>query len=196
MDTITIPDRPEKHAEILHATQEMGFSMASDLQTGSFLRALVTSRPNGEILELGTGTGLSLSWIAAGKDAHTTVTTIDNDAARLQVAQQYLGDDSAITFVCMDGNEWLRDHKDRTFDLIFADAWPGKYSMLEETLEMVKPGGCYLVDDMMPQHNWPPEHGIKAENLLRELEGRADFHITKLNWSTGLVLAVRKSLKQ
>ncbi len=196
MDTITFPNRPEKLAEILHKSRELGLSMASDLQTGSLLQALVTAKPKGDILELGTGTGLSLAWIAAGKDENTRVTTIDNDAACMQVAQQYLGDVPGITFVCMDGSQWLREQNGRTFDLIFADTWPGKYSLLEETLEMVKPGGYYFVDDMLPQKNWPAGHEIRAENLLRELESRADFHVTQLNCSTGLVLAVRKSIKQ
>lgn len=35
--------------------------MPSDLQTGSLLRTLVTSKPNGLFLELGTGTGLLYS---------------------------------------------------------------------------------------------------------------------------------------
>jgi predicted O-methyltransferase YrrM len=37
--------------------------------------------------------------------------------------------------------------------LIFADAWPGKYSDLEKALKLVKPGGFYIIDDMLTQPN-------------------------------------------
>lgn len=193
MDDIAISKRPKRHTEILKKGQETGFTMASDLRTCSLLRTLVTSKPKGEILELGTGTGLSLSWIVEGMDRHSQVTTLDTDAECLQIAQHYFENDPRITFVCSDGMQWIVDNKGRSFDLIFADSWPGKYYLLEETLDMVKPGGFYLVDDMIPQKNWPAGHEIQVEKLIGYLERHTEFHITKLNWSTGLILAVRKS---
>ena len=41
---------------IINDTQKMGFDMASEPKTGSLLRALAASKPNGKFLELGTGT--------------------------------------------------------------------------------------------------------------------------------------------
>lgn len=55
----------------------------------------------------------------------------------------------------------------------------------------MKPGGFYLVDDMLPQPNWPPGHGEKASRLIEVLGGRADLVLTKMDWSTGLILAVK-----
>jgi predicted O-methyltransferase YrrM len=156
---------------------------------------LVASKPKGTFLELGTGTGISLSWMVAGMDRLSRITTIDNDEACLQTAQHYFRNDPRITFTCADGDQWIRAHKNGAYDLIFADAWPGKYHLLGETLHMVKPGGYYVVDDLAPQQNWPQGHGIWVGKLLQKLESRSDFHITKLNWSTGLLLAVRKSFE-
>ena len=118
--------------------------------------------PGGEILEIGTGTGLSLAFILDGMDDSSTVTTIDNAEEFQAVARNYFGFDERITFYNGDGNDWLRMNSDAKFDLIFADAWPGKYMMLEETLAMLKPGGIYFIDDMNPQPNWPEGHDQKA----------------------------------
>jgi predicted O-methyltransferase YrrM len=57
-----------QYESIAEATKAIEFNMASDMQTGSLLRTLVASKPAGEILELGTGTGLATSWIIAGMD--------------------------------------------------------------------------------------------------------------------------------
>ena len=52
------------------------------------------------------------------------------------------------------------------FDLIFADTWPGKFSQLPETLALVRPGGFYVVDDLLPQPNWPEGHAASLERLM------------------------------
>ena len=87
---------------------------------------------------------------------------------------------------------WLGKQDHATFDLIFADAWPGKYANLEETLDLLKPGGFYVIDDMLPQPNWPVGHDKKADDLTRHLESRTDVQLVKMAWSTGIMLVVKK----
>ena len=76
-------------------------------------------------------------------------------------------------------------------DLIFADAWPGKYSHLDKTMSLIKIGGFYVIDDMKKQPNWPDGHEEKAKALVQILEQREDITITKMDWSTGLIVAVK-----
>jgi predicted O-methyltransferase YrrM len=78
------------------------------------------------------------------------------------------------------------------FGLIFADAWAGKYRLVDETLALLKPAGIYVVDDMLPQPNWPEGHGAKAAALIAMLEQRTDLTVTKLSWASGLVVAVKR----
>ncbi|MEO1452168.1 MAG: SAM-dependent methyltransferase, partial [Bacteroidota bacterium] len=73
-----------------------------------------------------------------------------------------------------------------------ADAWPGKYSELDETLAMIKPGGFYVVDDMLPQPNWPDGHAEKAAALFQTLQAQTDFSFTSMHWSTGIILMTKK----
>jgi predicted O-methyltransferase YrrM len=183
--------KPEVYYKIVAKTEEIGFTMPSDEQAGSLLKTLVSSKSSGRFLDLGTGTGLSLSWIVDGMDQHSSVISMDNDLTVIEIANQFFSEDPRVSIVCTDGSNWILKNKEQKFDLIFADTWPGKYSELEETLEMVKVGGIYLIDDMNPQPNWPDGHDIKATNLVKYLEGRADFAITKLSWSTGIIIAVR-----
>jgi predicted O-methyltransferase YrrM len=78
------------------------------------------------------------------------------------------------------------------FDLIFADAMPGKYESLDEALALVAPGGFYVIDDMLPQPNWPEGHAEKVPTLLYRLSANPQFHMAPLVWSSGVALLVRR----
>ena len=183
---------PQSYFAIDQATKESGFTMASDILTCSLLRTLAASKPSGKFLELGTGTGLSTSWILSGMDSNSTLISFDNDEALLAIAKQHLGDDKRLNLVHADGEDWVKNNKGQKFDYIFADTWHGKYLMLDEALAMLKPGGLYIIDDMLRQPNWPEGHHEKVVKLLAALEARKDIVMTKQVWSTGIVIVVKK----
>jgi predicted O-methyltransferase YrrM len=188
------PNRPPAVAAIEEDTKAVGFTMASDAWTGSLLATLAVTRPGGAFLELGTGTGLSTAWLLSGMDAEASLLSVDNDESVVDVARRHLSDDRRVSFVIADGERYLEEllAAGRSFDLVFADAIPGKYTRLEEALGLVKPGGLYVVDDMLPQPNWPDDHHLKVAGLIEALASRPDFRVTHLRWSTGLVLAAKK----
>jgi predicted O-methyltransferase YrrM len=182
---------PHVYKSILEESNRINFSMPSDLYTGSLLRTLISSKPNGKFLELGTGTGLSLSWIVEGMDKNSQVVSIDTEEKYLAIAKRFFESDSRVSLVCMDGAAWISENRGAQFDLIFADAWPGKYNMLDETLALLKVGGLYIVDDMLPQPNWPVGHAEKATNLIRYFDSLDHVQLTKLNWSTGVIIITK-----
>jgi hypothetical protein len=57
---------------------------------------------------------------------------------------------------------------------------------------MLNKGGLYIIDDMLPQPNWPEGHHEKALRLLDYLDTRNDLLLTKQVWATGIVIAVKK----
>ena len=91
----------------------------------------------------------------------------------------------------MDGAEFIRQSAREAFDLIYADAWPGKFSHLDETLALLCPGGIYLIEDLLPQPSWPEGHAPKVPVLIRDLEQRSDLITVKLGWASGLMIVVR-----
>lgn len=186
---------PPQLSAIEAATAALGFGMASDRATGALLAALAASKPGGNLLELGTGTGVATSWLLHGMDAAARLLSLDNDAAAQAVAAAHCGADPRLTLLTEDGDTSLaRLHAaGERFDLIFADTWPGKFRLLELTLDLLKPGGFYVVDDLLPQPNWPPNHGERVERFLAKLCQRPDLVITQLDWSTGLLLATKRT---
>ena len=183
---------PKAYDKINDETKLSGFDMASDVLTCSLLKTLASSKPAGKFLELGTGTGLSTAWILDGMDHNSSLTSIDNEEKFLAIADKYLGNDNRLNLATIDGEKWIEENKDKKYDYIFADTWHGKYLMLANVLAMLNKGGIYIIDDMLPQTNWPEGHEEKAINLLKDLEDRTDLVVTKQIWATGIVIAVKK----
>ncbi len=143
------------------------------------------------MLELGTGTGLSAVWLLDGMDRDTTLITVDVDPQWQAVARDVLSDDPRLEIVTEDAASFLRRQAPASFDLIFADAMPGKYELLDEALELLRPGGIYVIDDMLPQENWPQGHASKVPQLLARLAARSDFRMASMAWSSGVALVAR-----
>jgi predicted O-methyltransferase YrrM len=187
-DNITVP---KFYSQIKEESEKIAFSMPSDLKTGAFLRSLAASKPAGRFLDIGTGTGLSLSWLADGASSEASIISIDNSSAYQQIAKSVFDADERILIQCIDGMEWINSYTGEQFDLIFADAWPGKFEGLDQTLALVKIGGYYVIDDLLPQPNWWEGHQDSVDQLVKMLLAKTDFVQTTLNWSTGLMLFTR-----
>ncbi|WP_030302012.1 O-methyltransferase [Streptomyces katrae] len=184
---------PDSLPALRAAAREAGFDMSCEERTGSLLALLAAARPGGRILELGTGVGEGTAWLLSGMDSASSLVTVELDEVVQEVAREQLRSDPRVTFVAGDGAEWLQTYDGEPFDLVFADTWPGKFTHLERTLELVASGGTYLIDDLSPQPGWPAGHGAAVQRLLTDLEEREDFHSVRMAWASGLLMAVRSS---
>lgn len=180
---------PAGYSDILKATNSVGFTMPSDALTCALLRTLASGRKN--LLELGTGTGLSCAWLLDGMAENACLTSVDNDPAVLKIAHDNLGHDKRVQFFEDDGEAFLEKCAGKKFDFCFADTWAGKYVALQQALDLISPGGIYVVDDMLFQPNWPNGHAAKVEHLLSTLMTDHRFRTVCLAWGTGIVIAQR-----
>jgi predicted O-methyltransferase YrrM len=193
LDTVHL-NPPTVLKDLEEGASAIGFTMGSDHLTGSLLRTLAATKPGGQLLELGTGAGFSAAWMLDGMDAHATLVSVDSNEQHTAIPHRYLSHDPRITFITMDGTAFIDSTlaQGTRFDLIFADAPPGKFHHLDETLQLLKPGGLYVIDDLLMLTSWEEAHVTRVFRLLATLESRQDLRITKLNWSTGLLIAARR----
>ena len=111
----------------------------------SSLAAAVPER--GRVLEIGTGVGVGTAWISAGLGQRNNV-----EVLRVEVDQR-LSDAARswpwpvnVRVLTADAFELIETFG--TFDLVFLDAFPGKYDHIEPAIKLVRPGGFLLVDDL------------------------------------------------
>jgi predicted O-methyltransferase YrrM len=194
MDDLKYIQNPPALPALLEQTTALNFNMASEPKTGALLRVLAASKPAGRLLELGTGTGVGTAWLLSGMDAASTLISVETDPSLQAAARRILGADPRLSLVTEDAVDFLRRQPPLSFDLIFADALRGKFDGLDEALAVVKSGGFYFIDDLLPQPQWPEGHGEKVPPLIERLAAHPQFHIVPISWASGLVLAVRKPL--
>lgn len=186
-----INNKPRLADQIQRKAEEHNFSMSCDDLTGGLLRMLISSKPNCTALELGTGAGYSTTWLLDGMDRNSLLITVESEEKYVNIAKEIIRD-PRVDFRVGDGEDFIKEHLNHSFDLIFADTWPGKFYLVDEVLSMLKPNGLYIIDDLKPQPNWPEGHGEKVHTLIESLEQREDFHILKLDWSTGIMILTKK----
>ena len=188
MSDLGIIARPPQLPFLKEKTRALEFNMACEDTAGALLRTLAASKRGGRLLELGTGTGIGTAWLLDGMDATSKLVTVDISAEYQQVARAAFADDHRLDILTCDASEFLRKQPANSFDLIFADAMPGKFTHLDEALASVTHGGFYVVDDLLPQENWPAEHAPKVAELISKLTSLAEFRFVLLEWSSGIMV--------
>lgn len=170
-----------------------GFTMSSEDGCGRFLAVLAGAvRPGGRILEIGTGAGAGLGWIVSGlggrDDVEVHSIEVDPGVHALAGTAEW--------------PSWVRLHLGDvyelypslgTFDLIFADAPGGKWTDLDRTIEALTPGGLLLVDDMRPPEWGSADHERLTGEVAATLLGHPGLNAVEIAWSSGLILASRRS---
>lgn len=179
---------PTAVASIRSEAKRLGFTQSCDEKTGALLRMLVASKPSGRVLELGTGVGYSAAWILDGMDPGSHLTSVEIEQSQLEIAKTALGLDPRVEFIHQDGADFL-DGCPQTFDLIFADAWPGKFTHRHQALALLRPGGLYIIDDLNVQPDWPAGHADHVERLIAALDTDPALQVARILDSTGLILA-------
>jgi predicted O-methyltransferase YrrM len=116
---------------------------------------------------------------------------VDNDMRFQDVARRYLAADPRVTFCQEDAGEFIDALEPAQFDLIFADTWAGKFSYLDKALALLRPGGMYVVDDLLPQANWPTGHQSKVDAFVADMARRDAIRVASLDWASGILIATR-----
>lgn len=183
--------RPAALYGIVVDSREIGFAMACEARVGSLLATLAASKPGGRVLELGTGTGAGAAWLLDGMDPDARLTSVEQNPDVQAIAVKHLGEDPRATFTTADADAWLSDYDGALFDMAFVDCRPGKFHRLSDLVLLLRVGGLYVVDDLLPQPTWPTDHQTRVDVFLGRLPEVAQLRATPMAWASGLVVGTR-----
>ncbi|MEZ5085941.1 MAG: class I SAM-dependent methyltransferase [Tessaracoccus sp.] len=179
-------------AVLLSHARDAGFKQCSSLAVGKLLSVLAAAKPGGRILELGTGVGLGTMRLLDGMSPTARLTTVEHDVDLASIAQEQI-DDPRVEFVVAEGGAWLKEQQAEagSYDLVFADTWPGKFDYLDEALALVAVGGFYVVDDLLPQSTWPDNHQLEVDVLLAHLLDLEGWKTVRIDDMSGVLICCR-----
>jgi predicted O-methyltransferase YrrM len=176
---------------IVNDSRALGFEMSCEARVGSLLATLAASKPSGRFLELGTGTGAGSAWLLDGMSSDATLTSVEADSRVQAVAVKHLGSDPRATFTTADADEWLSGYDGEPFDMAFVDCRPGKFHRLGDLLALLRIGGLYVADDLLPQPTWPADHPSRVNVFLGRLPEVPGMRAMTMEWASGVVLGAR-----
>jgi predicted O-methyltransferase YrrM len=159
------------------AARRIGFPVARDdpghgrgsasLQgTGRFLAMLAAGCTGGSIAELGTGAGIGSAWIAGAMPADCTLVTAEIDPVRAAAAATVLKGDSRVRVLTGDWTELLPPLS--PYDLIFCDSGVRDAATFSGLVDLLKPGGRIVNDDITPVLALPADSPFRQADLKRE----------------------------
>jgi predicted O-methyltransferase YrrM len=150
----------------------MRFERSSIPEVGRLLGVLAASRPRGRLAEIGTGTGVGAAWLASSMWPEATFVTVEADDDRAAACARLFADRPQVRVLHGDWHEVLPP--EAPFDLLFFDGGGWKRSPpaqmraeSERALELVSAGGVVVMDNLTPEHLWPPD-APRWPDALRE----------------------------
>lgn len=183
-------DIPAAVAAARRRAKSVGFKQSCENEVGRLLSTLAAAvRPNGSILEIGTGVGVGTAWLVAGLEGRHDVTllTIESEERLAEVTSEWRWP-AFVRLQCADATQATLPTE---CDLIFVDAAPVKYGHIAQAVAALRPGGILVVDDLQAGPRTTDSERAEKDALRQCLLGSADLRAVELDWSSGVIMATK-----
>ncbi|WP_033211717.1 O-methyltransferase [Kitasatospora phosalacinea] len=148
---------PEPVARAVESAARLGFARSCRPEHGRLLQALAAgATPAGGIGETGTGCGVGLGWLLAGRRPGVRVVSVEREAELVHAVRELFADVPDLEVV---HGDWTAIHRHGPFDLLALDGGGnGKQTAAADPRRLLTPGGTLVVDDLTPLTTWPPTY--------------------------------------
>ena len=179
----------ESEKRILSVLDDISEGPVVEELHGRLLRILAESTKAKNVVEIGTGKGVSALWLCLGLRATGgKLVTHEIDYKKVLLAKatfKRAGVENLVTVVAGDAHRTIAQLKE-PIDILFIDAEGGNLDYLNPLLPLVRPGGLILVDNMSKPKPCPP--------FIKAITTNPNLETIFLNMqSTGISLMVKKN---
>ncbi|MEU3492059.1 SAM-dependent methyltransferase [Kitasatospora cineracea] len=146
---------PEPVARAVELAARLGFTQSCRPEQGLLLQALAAGA-SGRIGETGTGCGVGLAWLLAGRRPGVRVVSVEREPERVAAVRELFADMPDLEVL---HGDWTLIGRHGPFDLLVLDGGGnGKQSAAADPERLLTPGGTLVVDDLTPLTTWPPTY--------------------------------------
>lgn len=207
-----MPDQSRSFAEayaaedvVLQTARALAAELALDPVSpgaGSVLRLLAAAGSAKAVVEIGTGTGVSGTWLLRGMRPDGVLTTIDMENEHQRIARRIFVEagftPSRTRIIAGRGLDVLPRLADGVYDLIFVDSDPAEFSSCADAaLRLLRPGGTLVVNGALAGGRISDPAARDAETvtireLIRAMREAEEWTTALLPIGAGLLVAVRR----
>lgn len=146
-------------------SKELGFNSIGQ-GVGALLNFLAATIDASNVVEIGTGTGISGLWLFKGMNSAGVLTSIDSDPEKQRAAKEIFASASIapnkIRLITGKALEVVDKLTDNAYDLMFINGNKLEYEVLfEQSLRLLRPGGILVFSDILFESNDSDKQAIK-----------------------------------
>lgn len=147
-------------------SKELGLS-AIGQGVGSLLKFLASTIDASNVVEIGTGTGVSGLWLFRGMNSAGVLTSIDSDQERQRAAKEIFSEagiaSNKIRLIAGRTIEVVAKLTDNAYDLMFISGDKLEYeTLLDQSLRLLRPGGILVFNNILDDSNSADNEAVKA----------------------------------
>jgi predicted O-methyltransferase YrrM len=147
-------------------SKELGLS-AIGQGVGSLLKFLASTIDASNVVEIGTGTGVSGLWLFRGMNSAGVLTSIDSDQERQRAAKEIFSEagiaSNKIRLIAGRAIEVVAKLTDNAYDLMFISGDKLEYeTLLDQSLRLLRPGGILVFNNILDASNSADNESVKA----------------------------------
>ena len=125
---------------------------------GALLRFLASTIDASNVVEIGTGTGVSGLWLLRGMNSASVLTSIDSDAERQRAAKEIFSSaaiaSNKIRLIAGRAIEVVDKLTSNAYDLMFINGDKLEYETLfDQSLRLLRPGGILVFHNVLSDSN-------------------------------------------
>ncbi len=160
---------------------------------GSLLKFLASTIDASNVVEIGTGTGLSGLWLLKGMNSAGVLTSIDKDPERQRVSKEIFNSASIpanrIRLIAGKTLEVISRLTDNAYDLVFINGDKLEYEiLLEEAMRLLRPGGILVYQNVLndAQFQNDPDN-LAVQRVLEKIKNEDRLVSVMIPNGTGVI---------
>ena len=154
MDFTSLTHIPQNVIQAQKLSQKLGFEQSCSYELGRLIRTLVAQAKAGTVAEIGSGCGVSSSWMLSGLRDDQTFISIERNEVQHRGVKKLFEATSNATFI---QGDWQNILKHAPFELVFVDVGVAKDHGSKKVIAATAIGGLMILDDFTPHKYWPKD---------------------------------------
>lgn len=169
---------------------------------GAVLRTFAAAVDAKNVVEIGTGAGVSALWLLEGMNADGVLTSVDSEAEHQLIAKDAISQagisPNRVRLINGDPQEVIDRLSESAYDIVLISGRPLKLEgHFERALKLLRPGGLLIIDralwnDKLADSNQRDQETVAIRGVVESLATNEELPGALLPVGGGLLVAVKK----